>query len=90
MKRPASLAGRLLAVAALSITVALLVTGIVIGLLLHHVLQRTIDERLDTQIVFLASMLRADTAGRLSLIGNADGPPFDIPGRGWYWQVRAP
>jgi len=90
MKRPASLAGRLLAVAALSITVALLVTGIVIGLLLHHVLQRTIDERLDTQIVFLASMLRADTAGRLSLIGNADGPPFDIPGRGWYWQVRGP
>lgn len=85
-----SLAGRLLTVATLSITAALLVTGVVIGLLLHHVLQRTIDERLDTQIVFLASMLRADAAGRLSLVGSANGPPFDIPGRGWYWQVSGP
>ena len=27
---------------------------------------------------------------RLSLSGNADGPPFDRPGRGWYWQVSGP
>ena len=58
MIRPISLAGRLLAVAALSITAVLLVAGVVIGFLLHHFVQRTIDERLDTQIVFLASMLR--------------------------------
>ena len=88
MIRPISLAGRLLAVAALSITAVLLVAGVVIGFLLHHFVQRTIDERLDTQIVFLASMLRVDEAGRLSLAGNADGPPFDRPGRGWYWQIR--
>ena len=90
MAGPASLAGRLLAVAALSITAALLAAGVAIGLLLHHFVQRTVDERLDTQIVFLASLLRADAAGRLSLVGNADGPPFDRPGRGWYWQVRGP
>jgi len=90
MTGPASLAGRLLAVAVLSITAAVLVAGIAIGLLLHHFVQRTVDERLDTQIVFLASMLRADEGGRLSLSGNADGPPFDRPGRGWYWQVRGP
>jgi signal transduction histidine kinase len=85
-----SLGARLLASAALFITVALLVAGITIGFLLHHFIQRQVDERLDTQIVFLASMLRADKDGRLSLSGNADGPPFDRPGRGWYWQVSGP
>jgi hypothetical protein len=25
--------------------------------------------------------------GALTLAGNADGPPFDRPARGWYWQV---
>ncbi len=90
MTGPVSLAGRLLAVAALSITAAVLVAGIVIGFLLHHILQRTIDERLDSQIVFLSSMLQVDGAGRLSLAGSADGPPFDLPGRGWYWRLRGP
>jgi signal transduction histidine kinase len=90
MTAPPSLAGRLLAVAVVSITAAVLVAGIAIGFLLHHFVQRTVDERLDTQIVFLASMLRADEDGRLSLSGKADGPPFDRPGRGWYWQVRGP
>lgn len=90
MKRMPSLAARLLAVAALSITAALVIAGVAIGLLLHHFVQRTVDERLDTQIVFLASMLRADAGGHLSLAGSADGPPFDRPGHGWYWQVTGP
>jgi signal transduction histidine kinase len=90
MWRSFSLGTRLLAGAALFITAALLVAGIAVGFLLHHFIQRQVDERLDTQIVFLASMLRADKDGRLSLSGNADGPPFDRPGRGWYWQVSGP
>ncbi|MBS0222920.1 MAG: sensor histidine kinase [Proteobacteria bacterium] len=90
MKRSPSLAARLLAVAALSITAVLIVAGVAIGLVLHHFIQRTVDERLDTQIVFLASMLHADAADRLSLAGSADGPPFDRPDHGWYWQVRGP
>ena len=24
------------------------------------------------------------------LAGNADGPPFDRPARGWYWEVVGP
>ena len=47
--------------------------------MLHRFVQGQIDQRLDTQIVFLASMLRADEDGTLSLAGNADGPPFDRP-----------
>ncbi len=90
MGRSFSLGARLLAGAALLIGVVLLVAGVAIGFLLHHFLQRQVDERLDTQIVFLASTLRADRDGRLSLSGNADGPPFDRPGRGWYWQVSGP
>lgn len=85
-----SLSRRLLAGAALFIAVALLVAGAVIGLLLHHFIQRQVDERLDSQILFLASMLRVDNGGSLSLAGNADGPPFDRPARGWYWQVTSP
>jgi signal transduction histidine kinase len=90
MWRSFSLGTRLLAGAALFITAALLIAGIAIGFLLHHFIQRQVDERLDTQIVFLASMLRTDRNERLSLAGNADGPPFDRPGRGWYWQVSGP
>ena len=35
-------------------------------------------------------MLRADAGGTLTLAGSADGPPFDRPARGWYWQVSGP
>ena len=71
------------------IAVALLVAGLFIAFLLHHFIQRQVDERLDSQILFLASMLRADNS-TLSLSGSADGPPFDRPARGWYWQVTGP
>ena len=56
------------------IAVALLVAGLFIAFLLHHFIQRQVDERLDSQILFLASMLRADNS-TLSLSGSADGPP---------------
>ena len=90
MPQPRSLGRRLLAGAALFIALALLVAGGVIGLLLHHFIQRQVDERLDSQILFLASKLQADDSGALRLTGNADGPPFDRPARGWHWQVKGP
>jgi signal transduction histidine kinase len=34
--------------------------------------------------------LRVDGGGRISLAGNADGPPFERIRRGWYWQVTGP
>ena len=90
MPAPRSLGRRLLAGAALFIALALVVAGGVIGLLLHHFIQRQVDERLDSQILFLASTLQVDEGGALRLAGNADGPPFDRPARGWYWQVKGP
>jgi signal transduction histidine kinase len=90
MLRDASLGRRLLVGAAVFITVALVIAAIVIGFVLHRFVQGQIDQRLDTEVVFLASMLRADSGGTLSLAGSADGPPFDRPARGWYWQVSGP
>ncbi len=61
MLRDASLGRRLLVGAAVFITVALVIAAIAIGFVLHRFVQGQIDQRLDTEIVFLASMLRADT-----------------------------
>lgn len=90
MKADASLGGRLLLGAAVLIVVALAIAAVVIGFVLHRFVQGQIDQRLDTQVAFLASTVHVSPAGDLSLDGSADGPPFDRPGRGWYWQVSGP
>ena len=87
---PASLNRRLLVAAAVFITLALVVAAIVIGFVLHRFVQGQIDQRLDTQIVFLSSMITAGDDGVIALAGNADGPPFDRRARGWYWEVIGP
>ena len=87
--RESSLSRRLLLAAAVFIAIALVVAAIVIGFVLHRFIQGQIDQRLDTQIVFLTSLLRAD-GNQIRLAGNADGPPFERPHRGWYWQVTGP
>jgi signal transduction histidine kinase len=86
----ASLNRRLIAGAAIFITAALLIAAIIIGFVLHRFIQGQIDQRLDTHLVFLSSMLTADADGTIALAGNADGPPFDRPARGWYWQINGP
>jgi len=88
--RQASLNRRLLLGAAVFIALALVVAAIVIGFVLQRFVQGQIDQRLDTQIVFLSSMLKAGDDDVIALAGNADGPPFDRPARGWYWEVIGP
>jgi signal transduction histidine kinase len=90
MWRDASLSRRLLTAAGAFIGVALIIATVLIGFVLHRFVQGQIDQRLDTQIVFLSSMLRVDGGGRISLSGNADGPPFERMRHGWYWQVTGP
>lgn len=90
MKTDASLGRRLLLGAAVFIVVALVAAAVVIGFVLHRFVQGQIDQRLDTQVAFLASLVRVDPGGELLLDGSADGPPFDRPARGWYWQVVGP
>jgi signal transduction histidine kinase len=88
--RGASLSRRLLLGAAAFIAVALVIAALVIFFVLHRFVQGQIDQRLDSQILFLTSMLQTDADGSLSLTGTADGPPFDRLGRGWYWQITGP
>ena len=75
--RQASLNRRLVAGAAVFITLALIVAGIAIDFALHRFIQGQIDQRLDTQIVFLSSTLTTEKDGVIAVAGNADGPPFD-------------
>jgi signal transduction histidine kinase len=86
----ASLNRRLLVGAAVFITLALVAAALVIGFVLHRFVQGQVDQRLDTQIVFLSSMLTAGDDGVIASAGTADGPPFDRPARGWYWEVVGP
>lgn len=88
--RGASLSRRLLIGAALFIAAAMAIAAVVIFLVLHRFVQGQVDQRLDTHIAFLGSMLHADAAGVLTLSGDADGPPFDRPRRGWYWHISGP
>jgi signal transduction histidine kinase len=90
MKSSVSLSKRLLTAAGAFITVAMIVATVLISFVLHRFITGQIDLRLDSQIVFLASVLRADPDGRISLSAGADGPPFDRIRRGWYWQVVGP
>src|ERR1700760_4062926 len=85
-----SISRRLLAAAGAFIAVALIIAAVMIGFVLHRFIQGQVDQRLDTQIVFLSSMLRVDGNGSISLAGNADGPPFERARHGWYWQVTGP
>lgn len=88
--QPVSLARRLSLAAAVLIAAAMVFATVAIGFALHRFVQGQIDQRLDNQLVFLASALRAGPDGTLSLAGNADGPPFDRPGHGSYWQITGP
>ncbi|WP_022723556.1 ATP-binding protein [Rhodopseudomonas sp. B29] len=86
----ASLGRRLLIAAGAFIAAALVIAAILISFVLHRFVQGQIDQRLDAQIGFLASMLQVSQNGQLRLSGTADGPPFDRPRRGWYWTVNGP
>ena len=90
MSRNASLGRRLMIGAGVFITAALIVSAILISFVLHRFVQGQIDQRLDAQILFLASMLEADGGSNMRLVGSADGPPFDRRRHGWYWQISGP
>ncbi|WP_082502700.1 HAMP domain-containing sensor histidine kinase [Methylobacterium sp. Leaf100] len=83
-----SLQRRLLAAALVLVTVALVVAGVAIGLVLYRFVRGQLDSRLDSQLVALAAGLERGPGDRLRLARNLDGPPFDRDRAGWYWQVR--
>ncbi len=87
---PASLSGRLLLSASVLIVLALLTTGAVMDFALRRFIQGQVDGRLDGQILSIADALRTGPDGALRLEHIVDGPPFQRPLSGWYWEVLAP
>jgi signal transduction histidine kinase len=84
-----SLRRRLLAAAALWITLALGVVGLLLVLLFRHHVERELAERAQTQLDALIAGLRLDTAAppRLTLVPEPPDPAFRQPLGGWYWLV---
>ena len=87
---PRSLSGRLLLGALALVFVTVLSTGIAMDFALRRFIQGQIDGRLDGQILAVTDALRSDPDGSPRLERIVDGPPFERPLSGWYWEVLAP
>lgn len=85
---PRSLFGRLLAIAAISLTAALLFAAFSIGHVLERFVMHGLDDRLDAQVQLLARAVRPD--GSFDRTRVIDLPGFDEAGAGWSWRVDAP
>ena len=83
----ASLSRRLLFGAAVFIALALVVAGGFIGFELRRFITGQIDQRLDSQIISIASAIETGADGPVRMTRDVDGPPFNRPDSGWYWQV---
>ncbi|MDR6100085.1 signal transduction histidine kinase [Agrobacterium larrymoorei] len=89
LSRPSSIAGRLTAFSASFVAGAILVASVILWLIVAGVVREQIDQRLDTQIEGLRSGLTMSENGQLMLASQLDGPPFDRPNSGWYWQIKS-
>lgn len=89
LSRPTSIAGRLTAFSAAFVAGAILVASVILWFIVAGVVREQIDQRLDTQIEGVRSSLTVSENGQLTMASQLDGPPFDRPNSGWYWQVRS-
>lgn len=87
--RPTSIAGRLTAFSAAFVAGAIFVAAVILWFIVAGVVREQIDQRLDTQIEGLRSALVLDRTGQIGLASELEGPPFDRPGSGWYWQINS-
>lgn len=85
-----SLAFRLVAGAALWITAALAIGGIVISALFRDSVERNFDARLSVHVDALIAVTTADISNRLVISRTLPDPRFNVPYSGWYWQVSDP
>lgn len=82
---PTTIAGRLIAFSLFYAAAALVVASAVLWLIIANIVRDQVDQRLDVQIDAVRSALADTPAG--APLRNLDGPPFDRPGSGWYWQA---
>lgn len=85
--RPRSLAFRLVAAAALWITAALAVGGVIISTLFRDSVVRSFDARLTVHLDSLIAVSELDDSGEIVLLRGLPDPRFELPYSGWYWQI---
>ncbi len=82
-----SLAFRLVAAAALWITVALAAGGVLISALFRDSVERSFDSRLTVHLESLVAVSEQDATGAIVLTRSPGEPQFELPYSGWYWQI---
>ena len=85
-----SLGFRLAAGAALWITAALVVAGLVLSWLFRDYVERGFERQLARQLDRLSAVSEVGPGGAVQLKRLLADPRFDRPYSGWYWQVAGP
>ncbi|MBK4217306.1 HAMP domain-containing histidine kinase [Paracoccus caeni] len=84
-----SIRGRLLLLAAVWITAALLAAFLFISALLEDFVTDRFDAEAGGIADGLIAMIEVDDDGRVELDDRPADPRFDLPFTGWYWQIAA-
>jgi signal transduction histidine kinase len=87
IRLPSSLSGRLLVAATVFIVITLAGVAALTNVILDRFVHRQIDQQLDAQIFALGTGLKIAPDGDVFLGRAIDGPPFDHPLSGWYWEI---
>lgn len=82
-----SISARLIAFSLAFLAGTIVIASLILWLIVAGVVREQVDQRLDMQIESLRNALTIGQNGRVGLALQADGPPFDRPGSGWYWQI---
>jgi signal transduction histidine kinase len=89
MRTPPSLSLRLLAGAAVWVTLALVAAGVVLTAIFRDHLQDQFARRMEATLDQLAANLDTGAEGAVALTSPLSQPRFDQPYSGLYWQVEA-
>lgn len=85
--RTNSLSFRLVAGAAVSVAVAVIVAAVLLDALFHDYVEQNFRDRLIVQLDSLIAASDVDEAGRPVLRRELGEPRFAQPLSGWYWQI---
>ena len=83
-----SLRFRLLAAAAVSVSLALIAAAFGLVILFEHHVERRLDQELETDLRQLIARIELDSDGRIHISSELADPRFEEPLSGWYWQIQ--
>ncbi len=83
-----TIAGRLIMFSTLFAFSMIMIAAVVLWFIVTSLVREQVDQRLDVQLEGLRNALSLSADGKILLKGSFDGPPFDQPTSGWYWQIK--